>query len=76
MEVLKCLSYFFTIFDANGIVANESGAISGMLTLLVGAIILYTIGITIFARMIYIFSCFVIYQVAVNLKIMVEVGKF
>lgn len=41
---------FFTLFDANGITANESSAVIGALVLLIGAIVLYTIGITVFCK--------------------------
>lgn len=48
-EVSKYFT-FFTLFDANGIVAGESSAVIGVLILLIGAIGLYTIGITVFCN--------------------------
>ncbi len=48
-EVSKYFT-FFTLFDANGIVAGESNAVIGVLILLIGAIGLYTIGITVFCN--------------------------
>ncbi len=41
---------FFTLFDANGIAAGESGAILGAAVLLVGAILLFAGGIFVFCR--------------------------
>ena len=41
---------FFTLFDPNGIVAGNSGAITGMIVLLIGAVILFTAGIAVFCR--------------------------
>lgn len=41
---------FFTLFNANGIAANESGAVMGALVLLICAIALYAIGITVFCK--------------------------
>lgn len=40
----------FTLFDASGIVAGETAALSGVLALLAGAVALYAIGITVFCR--------------------------
>ncbi len=48
-DVMKHFT-FFTLFDANGIVAGESGAVIGSLTLLIGAIALYAIGIIVFCK--------------------------
>lgn len=41
---------FFTLFDANGIVANEASAFAYSIVLLVGAIIMYVASITIFCK--------------------------
>lgn len=41
---------FFTLFDANGVVAGENSAIIGAVALGIGAIILYTIGIAAFCK--------------------------
>lgn len=41
---------FFTLFDANGIVAGEVNAFLYSIVLLVGAIVLFGIGIEIFCR--------------------------
>lgn len=41
---------FFTLFDANGIAAGESSAFIGTLALLIGAVTLYTIGVTVFCK--------------------------
>lgn len=41
---------FFTLFDANGVVAGENSAIIGAVALGIGAIILYTIGIAVFCK--------------------------
>lgn len=41
---------FFTLFDANGIVAKETGAYTGAVILFVGAIIMYISGSVIFCR--------------------------
>ena len=41
---------FFTLFDANGIAAGESGAILEAAVLLVGAILLFAGGIFVFCR--------------------------
>ncbi len=48
-EAIKYVT-FFTLFDANGIAANESSAVFGTLALLIGAIALYTIGTAVFCR--------------------------
>ena len=41
---------FFTLFDPDGIIAGESSAAAGALTLLAGAIVLYALGIVIFEK--------------------------
>lgn len=41
---------FFTLFNANGIVAGESNAIIGAVVLAIGAVILYVTGITVFCK--------------------------
>lgn len=41
---------FFTLFDANGIAAGDGSAFIGTLALLIGAITLYTIGVTVFCK--------------------------
>ena len=41
---------FFTLFDPEGLVAGESGALAGILVLLVGGIALFLLGISIFNR--------------------------
>lgn len=41
---------FFTLFNANGVVAGESNAILGAVVLAIGAVILYVIGITVFCK--------------------------
>ena len=41
---------FFTLFDAKGIIANESSAIVGALLLGIGAIVLFITGIVIFCK--------------------------
>ncbi len=48
-EVIKYFT-FFTLFDANGVVAGESAATMGVLALLLGAILLYTIAVTVFCK--------------------------
>ena len=48
-DVIKYFT-FFTLFDANGIVAGESSAVIGTLALLMGAIILYTTGVVVFCK--------------------------
>ena len=41
---------FFTLFDSNGIIAGESGAILGMFVLFAGAIVLFSTAIVIFSK--------------------------
>lgn len=41
---------FFTLFDSNGIVAGESGAILGIIVLFLGAIVLFGASIVIFSK--------------------------
>jgi len=41
---------FFTLFDSDGIIAGESGAIWGMVILFAGAIILFTVAIAVFSK--------------------------
>lgn len=41
---------FYTLFDSNGIVAGESGAVWGMLVLFAGAIVLFSIAILVFSK--------------------------
>ncbi|MGN0436032.1 MAG: ABC transporter permease [Wujia sp.] len=41
---------FFTLFDANGIVAGDNGAIAGAIVLLVGAIVMYYAAAVVFCR--------------------------
>lgn len=41
---------FFTLFNPDGIIAGESGAITGMAVLLAGAVFLYALGIAVFER--------------------------
>ncbi len=48
-EVAKYFT-FFTLFDANGIVANEAGAFAGAIVLIIGAVIMYTMGSVIFCK--------------------------
>lgn len=48
-ENVKYLSVF-TLFDPNGLVANDSHALLQMMVLLVGALILYPVGIAVFCR--------------------------
>lgn len=48
-EVAKFFT-FFTLFDANGIVASENSAMIGTVMLGVGAVFLYTVGITVFCK--------------------------
>ena len=48
-DVIKYFT-FFTLFDANGIVAGESSAVIGTLALLMGAIILYMTGVVVFCK--------------------------
>ena len=51
-EKAEVAKYFtcFTLYDASGIVAGEAGAFSNSIILLVGAIVLYALGIEIFCR--------------------------
>lgn len=51
-EKTEAIKYFtfFTLFDANGIVFGKKNAIIGMLILLFGAILLYTIAVTVFCK--------------------------
>ncbi|MDE6944344.1 MAG: hypothetical protein K2P66_07950 [Lachnospiraceae bacterium] len=51
-EKADAIKYFtlFTLFDAEGIVAGESGAIMGTLALLIGGVILYLAGISAFCK--------------------------
>lgn len=48
-EVVKFFT-FFTLFDANGIVADEKSALLGIMLLGIGAIVLYAVGITTFCK--------------------------
>lgn len=48
-ETLKYVT-FFTLFDATGIIANESSAFMGAAALGIGAIVLYGLAIVIFCR--------------------------
>jgi ABC-2 type transport system permease protein len=41
---------FFTLFDSDGIIAKESGAIFGMIALFIGALILFSAAIAIFSK--------------------------
>lgn len=41
---------FFTLFDPNGIVAGDSNATLGAIVLVVGAVLLYTLGVLVFCR--------------------------
>lgn len=41
---------FFTLFDANGIAANEAGAFVGAIALLIGAIAMYVVGSLVFCK--------------------------
>lgn len=41
---------FFTLFHPDGIIAKESGAAAGILILLAGAVVFYTLGIMIFDK--------------------------
>lgn len=41
---------FFTLFDPNGIVAGDSSATLGAIVLVVGAVLLYTLGVLVFCR--------------------------
>ncbi len=51
-EKAEAVKYFtfFTLFDANGVVAGNSSAILGGAALAVGAIVLYTAGVIIFSN--------------------------
>lgn len=48
-EKIKYLT-FFTLFDANGIVAGDAGAFTGAVILLVGAVAMFAAGVEIFSR--------------------------
>lgn len=48
-EKIKYLT-FFTLFDANGIVAGDAGAFTGSVVLLVGAVVMFATGVEIFSR--------------------------
>lgn len=48
-ENIKYLS-IFTLFDPNGLVVNDSGALIKLLFLLVGSLIFYPIGMAVFSR--------------------------
>lgn len=48
-EIIKYLT-FFTLFDANGIIAHETNAMIGIILLFVGAILLYSIGVMVFCK--------------------------
>ena len=41
---------FFTLFNPEGLAAGESGAVTGVLVLLAGAVVLYTAAIAVFSR--------------------------
>lgn len=41
---------FFTLFDPDGIIAGESGAMIGALVLFTGAVVLYVLGIMVFEK--------------------------
>ena len=41
---------FFTLFDPSGIIAKDGGAVAGALVLLVGAVVLYALGIVGFSK--------------------------
>ena len=41
---------FFTLFDASGIIAKDGSAIAGVLVLLMGAVVLYILGIVRFSK--------------------------
>lgn len=41
---------FFTLFDPSALITKDNGAIAGVFVLLVGAIVLYTLGIMIFSK--------------------------
>ncbi len=51
-EKAEAAKYFtcFTLYDASGIVAGEAGAFSNSIILLVGAVVLYVLGIEFFCR--------------------------
>lgn len=51
-EEAEILKYFtlFTLFDPNGIVAGETGAMTGVAVLLAGAVTLYAAGIFVFRK--------------------------
>jgi ABC-2 type transport system permease protein len=48
-ENLKYIT-FFTLFDADGIVAGEASAIFGMIILFLGAVILFSLAVTVFSK--------------------------
>lgn len=48
-EIVKYFT-FFTLFDANGIVARDTGAVAGAIMLGTGAVILYVTGVIVFCR--------------------------
>ena len=48
-ENIKYLT-IFTLFDPNGLVANDSNALIKVLFLLIGALVFYPIGTAIFCR--------------------------
>ena len=48
-EKLKYVT-FFTLFNADGIIAGESGATAGIIVLLGGAVLLYAAAITVFSQ--------------------------
>lgn len=49
VEIVKYFT-FFTLFDANGIVARDTGAVAGAIMLGTGAVILYVTGVIVFCR--------------------------
>lgn len=51
-EKAEAIKYFtfFTLFDANGTVSGEASALVGMWALLFGAILLYSIAVTVFCK--------------------------
>ena len=51
-EKAEKIKYFslFTLFNPNGIVAGEANAITGVVVLLVGAMVLYIMGVVAFTK--------------------------
>ena len=50
MIVMAKYFTFFTLFDAEGIVAGKSGATAGVFVLLIGGIALFISGVAVFCK--------------------------